>query len=177
MEWYLGPLKKYAEFSGRASRKELWLFVLFNTLAYLVLFAIVPLVGVIYAFGTWLPSISVQVRRLHDTNRSGGWYWLSLVPIIGIIIVFVWMVTKGTDGDNDYGPDPLALVAAPPGSVVTGPGPTPAIPPSGPPPPSEMRQPTSSSDVLGAPPPPYQERPTIKMKPESTPEAPDQPDT
>ena len=107
MEWYLGPLKKYAEFSGRASRKELWLFYLFNILVYLVLVSIFAPVGVIYAFGTWLPTIAVQVRRLHDKNRSGWWYWLQLLPIIGIIIVFVWSVSRGTEGDNDYGPDPL----------------------------------------------------------------------
>ncbi len=109
MEWYLGPLKKYAEFSGRASRKELWLFYLFNILVYLVLVSIFAPVGVIYAFGTWLPTIAVQVRRLHDKNRSGWWYWLQLLPIIGIIIVFVWSVSRGTEGDNDYGPDPLAV--------------------------------------------------------------------
>ena len=91
--------------------------------------------------------------------------------------MFVFLVLEGTSGDNDYGPNPLALVAVPPGPVVTGPGPTPAIPPSGPPPASEIRQPAGSSDALGAPPPPYKERPTIKMKPESIPEAPDQPDT
>ena len=65
----------------------------------------------IYAFGTWLPAISVQVRRLHDTNRSGGWWWLQLLPIIGTIIVFVWSVSRGTEGDNEYGPDPLAVTA------------------------------------------------------------------
>jgi uncharacterized membrane protein YhaH (DUF805 family) len=108
MEWYLGPLKKYAEFSGRASRKELWLFYLFNILVYLVLVSISLPVGVIYAFGTWLPTIAVQVRRLHDKNRSGWWLWLQLLPIIGIIIVFVWSVSRGTEGDNDWGPDPLA---------------------------------------------------------------------
>ena len=111
MEWYLGPLKKYAEFSGRASRKEFWLFALFNALAYLILFSISPAVGLIYALGTWLPAISVTVRRLHDTNHSGGWWWLQLLPIIGTIIVFVWMVSRGTEGDNDYGPDPLAATA------------------------------------------------------------------
>jgi uncharacterized membrane protein YhaH (DUF805 family) len=108
MEWYLGPLKKYAEFSGRASRKEFWLFALFNTLAYLILFSISPAVGLVYALGTWLPAISVTVRRLHDTNRHGGWFWLQLLPLVGIIILFVWMVSRGTEGDNDHGPAPLA---------------------------------------------------------------------
>ena len=115
MDWYFGALKKYTEFSGRASRKEFWLFTLFNTLAYLIL-GIVGLVldlplGLLYALGTWLPVISIQVRRLHDTNHSGGWWWLALLPIIGTIIVFVWTVSRGTEGDNDYGPDPLAVAA------------------------------------------------------------------
>jgi uncharacterized membrane protein YhaH (DUF805 family) len=111
VKWYFGALKKYTEFSGRASRKEFWLFTLFNTLAYLIL-GIVGLVldlplGLLYGLGTWLPVISVQVRRLHDTNRSGWCWWLVLLPLIGFIIVFVWMVSRGTEGDNDYGPDPL----------------------------------------------------------------------
>ncbi len=176
MEWYLGPLKKYAEFSGRASRKEYWLFALWNLPIVFVLALIASPLYVLYVLGILLPALAVGVRRLHDTNRSAWWLLLSIVPLANIALL-VFFCSKGTDGDNDYGPDPLALVAASPGPVVTGPGSTPAIPPSSPAPPSEIRQPTSSSDVLGAPPPPYQERPTIKMKPESIPEAPDQPDS
>ena len=176
MEWYLGPLKKYAEFSGRASRKEYWLFALWNLPILFVLALIALPLYMLYYLGVLLPSLAVTVRRLHDTNRSAWWLLLSIVPLANIALL-VFFCLKGTDGDNDYGSDPLALVAAPPGPVVTGPGPTPAIPPSAPPPASEIRQPAGSSDALGAPPPPYKERPTIKMKPESTPEAPDQPDT
>ena len=177
MEWYLGPLKKYAEFSGRASRKEYWLFTLGQFVIGFLLALLIPVLYPVFVLGTLLPALAVAVRRLHDTNRSGWWLFIVLVPFVGGIVMFVFLVLEGTSGDNDYGPDPLALVATPPGPVVTGPGSTPAIPPSGPAPPSEIRQPTSSSDALGAPPPPYQERPTIKMKPESIPEAPDQPDT
>ena len=176
MEWYLGPLKKYAEFSGRASRKEYWLFSLWNLPIAFVLALIALPLYVLYVLGILLPALAVGVRRLHDTNRSAWWLLLYIVPFGGIA-VFVFSCLKGTDGDNDYGPDPLALVAASPGPVVTGPGSTPAIPPSSPAPPSEIRQPAGSSDALGAPPPPYKERPTIKMKPESTPEAPNQPDS
>ena len=167
MEWYLGPLKKYAEFSGRASRKELWLFLLINTVVYLILAAIFIPVAVIYAFGAWLPAISVQVRRLHDTNRSGGWWWLQVVPIIGTIIVFVWFVTKGTDGDNDYGPDPLASAAATPGPVLTDPGSGPPAPLSGPQTASKTRRPAGSSDAPSAPPPAPRQRPIIKMNPDT----------
>ena len=143
MEWYLGPLKKYAEFSGRASRKELWLFLLFNTLAYLILVLIFAPVGVIYAFGTWLPAISVQVRRLHDTNRSGGCWWLQLLPIIGTIIVFVWTVSRGTEGDNDYGPDPLAATA-----LDAGPRPQAILKPSTEAPATKVVQQGSMADEL-----------------------------
>ena len=126
MKWYFGALKKYATFSGRASRKEFWLFTLFNVLAYLIITFLgfyffgtysssvigfqSPL-GLLYWLGTLLPAISVQVRRLHDTNHSGGWVWLSLLPLVGPIIVFVWLVSRGTEGDNEYGPDPLAVTA------------------------------------------------------------------
>ena len=151
MEWYLGPLKKYAQFSGRASRKEYWLFRLWNLPIMVVLGLINPALLGLYYLGILLPLLAVGARRLHDTNRSGWWLLLSLVPFAGIAVI-VFFCLEGTDGDNDYGPSPLASSAAAPGSVVTGPGPTPAITPSGPPPAPEIRQPTSSSDALGAPP-------------------------
>ena len=70
MEWYVGPLKKYAEFSGRASRKELWLFALFNTLAYLVLAFIFAPVGVLYAFGTWPTKQLLAPPRLRTPHAA-----------------------------------------------------------------------------------------------------------
>jgi len=69
------------------------------------------LIGVTY-IGIFLPSLSVAVRRLHDTNHSGWWYWIALVPIIGGLVLFVFMCMRGTDGLNDYGLDPLALAEA-----------------------------------------------------------------
>ncbi len=181
MEWYLGPLKKYAEFSGRASRKEYWLFSLWNLPIVFVLTLIALPLYVLYVLGILLPALAVGVRRLHDTNRSAWWLLLYIVPFGGIA-VFVFLCLKGTDGDNDYGPDPLALfaasgapVAAPPRPPVVGPGATPVTPRGEFSPPSEIQKPASSSTVAGAPVPPYQERPTIRMKPESTPEDPDQP--
>ena len=72
-------------------------------------FPVIPfaLLGV-FGLATLLPNLSVMVRRLHDTNRSGWWYWIVLVPIAGPIVLLVFFVTKGTDGDNDFGEDPLA---------------------------------------------------------------------
>jgi uncharacterized membrane protein YhaH (DUF805 family) len=72
-------------------------------------FPIVPLVLlIVFALATIIPNISVMVRRLHDTNHSGWWYWIALIPLLGILILLYFFVIQGTDGDNDYGPDPLA---------------------------------------------------------------------
>ena len=110
--------EKYADFRGRAPRSEYWWFVLFYMLVYLA----VALVGVvsdtlagIVQFVVWLgllvPSIAVAVRRLHDTDRSGWWLLIALIPVIGTIVLIVFTVQRGTPGDNRFGPDPLGDVA------------------------------------------------------------------
>ncbi len=118
MNWYIQVLKKYAVFSGRASRKEYWMFVLFN-----IIFAIVATIldnilgttmegvgyGLIYSLymlAVLIPSIAVTVRRLHDTDRSGWWILIVLIPIIGWIWLLVLMILEGNAGDNKYGPSP-----------------------------------------------------------------------
>jgi uncharacterized membrane protein YhaH (DUF805 family) len=111
VDWYFGPLKKYATFSGRASRKEYWLFALSNWVIFFVLSLVIPILGSVYFLGILLPYWAVWVRRLHDTNRSGWWVLFSLIPLVGTIGMTVMMCNKGTEGDNDYGPDPLAVAA------------------------------------------------------------------
>lgn len=111
---------KYATFSGRARRSEYWWFVLFNVL---VNFALGIVDGVLFGFhgdaapqvlsGLYalvilLPSLAVAVRRLHDLGRSGWWLLIWLIPLIGWIILIWWFATKGEDGPNGYGPDPLS---------------------------------------------------------------------
>lgn len=64
------------------------------------------LLAVIIALGTFIPSLAAAVRRLHDTNRSGWFYLIGLIPLIGSILLLVWFCTEGTHGDNEYGPDP-----------------------------------------------------------------------
>lgn len=66
-----------------------------------------PIAG-IFSLVVLIPSISVAVRRLHDTDRSGWWWWLALIPLVGIIILIVWWATEGTRGPNRYGEDPLS---------------------------------------------------------------------
>lgn len=125
MNWYLEALRKYAQFDGRARRSEYWFFHLFSFLIYiaLLIFGLVvaaathpssnsPLIGVffvpifIFAVGMIVPSLSVLVRRLHDTSHSGWWYFISFVPLVGPIILLIFICTDGDPGPNLYGPDP-----------------------------------------------------------------------
>ena len=117
MDWYLQVLKKYAVFSGRARRKEYWMFFLFNLIIGFVLGLIEGFTGIfsgtsqsilanLYALGVLIPSIAVGVRRLHDTARSGWWLLLAFVPIIGAIVLIVFFVQDSKPGENQYGPNP-----------------------------------------------------------------------
>ena len=117
MNWYLEVLKKYAVFSGRARRKEYWYFVLFNIIIAVVLAVIdrvigtshgggAGLLGSLYSLAVLLPGIAVTVRRLHDTDRSGWWLLIGLIPVIGAIVLFVFVVGDSTPGENQYGPNP-----------------------------------------------------------------------
>jgi uncharacterized membrane protein YhaH (DUF805 family) len=114
MNWYLEVLKKYAVFSGRARRKEYWMFFLFNIIIAIVLGIVEGIVGtfgiigLIYGLAVLLPGIAVSVRRLHDINRSGWWIFISLVPVIGAIVLIVFMVLDSQSGENQYGQNPKA---------------------------------------------------------------------
>ena len=117
-------LKKYAVFSGRARRKEYWLFMLLYFIAMVVAGLFDDLVvgervafdstmGVfswIVFLGLLIPSIAVSVRRLHDKNLRGWWLLLFLIPLIGTIALFILYCMRGTDGENRFGADPLAGV-------------------------------------------------------------------
>ena len=125
MNWYIGVLKKYAVFQGRARRKEYWFFVLFNIIVTVVLSLIDAMMGMynsevgigllsgVYSLAILIPSIAVTVRRLHDTGRSGWWILIALVPLVGAIILLVFMVLDSQPGDNEYGPSPKAGEGAP----------------------------------------------------------------
>lgn len=114
-------LARYASFGGRARRSEYWYFTLFHWLvilpaavvSYLVMLAIPALAIILYSiviFGTLLPHLAVSVRRLHDVNRTGWWYLLGCVPLLGAIVLFVWFCTDGTRGPNRFGADPKATL-------------------------------------------------------------------
>ncbi|MCL2040229.1 MAG: DUF805 domain-containing protein [Bacteroidetes bacterium] len=107
-------LKNYANFTGRARRKEFWMFVAVNVAISFILGFIGGIisdilgniVSGIYAVALVVPSIAVAVRRLHDIGKSGWFYFLLLVPIIGAIILIVWACKPGDEGENEYGQDP-----------------------------------------------------------------------
>lgn len=122
MKWYLKVVRdNYANFEGRARREEYWMFALFNAI-FSMLFYIPFIAGIVmesealmmigglllflYIAALFLPSLAVVVRRLHDQGKSGTWYFIGFVPFIGGIWLLVLMVTEGTHGPNQYGPDP-----------------------------------------------------------------------
>lgn len=95
-------LNQYAVFHGRASRSEYWWFVLFTMIASLVL-PFIPILGWIAILALVIPSIAVVVRRLHDTDRSGWWYLLVLIPLVGAIILIIFLVQPSQPGQNRFG--------------------------------------------------------------------------
>ena len=162
MEWMFLPLKRYAQFNGRSRRMEYWMWILFTVIAAFVLGILDFLLGFsntaagagagsqlrngllgnVFSLATFLPSLAVTVRRLHDTNRSGWWMLLPVIPaivaivaifmgaasgggsvlIVGIVagvavlvilvLLLVWYCTAGTIGPNAYGDDPKADIPA-----------------------------------------------------------------
>jgi uncharacterized membrane protein YhaH (DUF805 family) len=125
MNAYTYCMRHYADFSGRASRSEYWLFALVFVIIYLVCFAldynafwsgqmtIMPLSTVAYLVH-FIPGLAVLVRRLHDTDRSGWWMLLGLVPVIGSVWLLVLLCSEGTYGPNEYGPNPNVPYATQP---------------------------------------------------------------
>ena len=114
LHWYTDVIKQYAVFDGRAGRPEYWWFFLINTIISVILDLVIPgatgqVLGAIYALAVLLPSIGVGIRRLHDTNRTGWWLLVSLVPLVGWIWIIVLLALAGDDGPNRYGPPPGAL--------------------------------------------------------------------
>ena len=117
IDWAMRPLTNYANFSGRAPRAEYWWFYLLTIVAYIVAMTLESVGGagdVFDSFGIltlvvtlslFIPSLAVGVRRLHDTDRSGWWLLIGLIPLVGAIVVLVFLVMQGTTGDNRFGPE------------------------------------------------------------------------
>ena len=120
MNWFLGALKKYADFKGRARRKEYWMFTLFYIIFMVVAIILDNVFGIankqtyygpiyyLYVLAFFLPTLAVSARRLHDTGKSGWMIFINLIPIAGAIWFLVLMASDGQPGDNKYGSNPKA---------------------------------------------------------------------
>ena len=104
---------QYATFSGRARRSEYWYFVLFNIIVAVVIgiiTAIIPVVGavlnVLWSLAIIVPTLALVWRRLHDIGKSGAWFFIGLIPLVGEIILLVFFCTDSQPGTNQYGPNP-----------------------------------------------------------------------
>jgi len=127
MDYFIDPLKKYAEFTGRARRQEFWMFTLICISINFILEALgLDTISLIVSFVLLVPSISLGARRLHDTGRSGWWQLIylivlialissngliSLISLIGLIVMIVFLV-QDSHADNDYGVNPKSGVTA-----------------------------------------------------------------
>ncbi|MEE9407473.1 MAG: DUF805 domain-containing protein [Polaribacter sp.] len=126
MDWYLKVLKQYADFSGRARRKEFWMFMLFHfiivlLIVFLMIFStgyldsneepnfVVLIVLLIYFLGTIVPTLAVTVRRLHDIGKSGTWYFISFIPYIGSFWLLILNCMDGESKSNKWGQNPKGL--------------------------------------------------------------------
>jgi len=110
MNWYLKVMKNCIIFKGRASRQEFWMFSLFNIFVAMIVDIISAFLldeihgpgATVYLLFTLLPWLAVSVRRLHDTGRSGWWCWIGLLPVIGQIVLLVFMCQASQTHDNEH---------------------------------------------------------------------------
>ncbi len=120
MEWYLKVLKQYADFKGRARRKEYWMFVLFNIIFSIAAMILDNVLGTavegvgygpiysLYVLALFIPGLAVVVRRLHDVGKSGWMLLVLLIPIIGAIWLLVLFCTDSQPDSNKWGENPKA---------------------------------------------------------------------
>jgi uncharacterized membrane protein YhaH (DUF805 family) len=124
MEYYVEVLRKYTVFGGRARRAEYWMFTLFNFIVSAIVFGVdevlgfrtgdgIGILGGIYGLAVLLPSLAVTCRRLHDTGRTGWWMLIGIVPILGAIVLIIFLIQDSTPGENEYGPNPKHAIGAP----------------------------------------------------------------
>jgi len=124
MDWMLMPVKRYADFSGRSRRKEYWMFILGFVIAMVVASIVEGILGMsgmvggaygpltlLLILGLFIPALACQVRRFHDQDKSGWFVLLGLIPLLGGLIVLVFMCLEGTKGPNRFGEDPKGNTA------------------------------------------------------------------
>jgi uncharacterized membrane protein YhaH (DUF805 family) len=119
INWFMNVVTEhYFDFNGRARRAEFWWYMLVYFIIAVVLGVVQSILGIgsvltgLLAIALLLPNLGVGVRRLHDTNRSGWWILIGIIPIVGWILLIYWYVQPGTSGANEFGADPKAGLAA-----------------------------------------------------------------
>jgi len=118
LEWYPTVLRRYAVFDGRAGRPEFWWFELVNAIVVVLIYIVLAAakastaIADIYQLAVFLPSLGVQIRRLHDIDKSGWWVLFGFIPIIGWIMMIIWLASQGTPGPNRFGPSPRGEAGA-----------------------------------------------------------------
>lgn len=119
MDDFLSPFRRWSDIEGRSRRREFWMFHLLQLVAVLALLLVThplpEMVGLLvvcaYVAVGFFPGVALQIRRLHDTDRSGWWMLIGLVPYLGAVALFVLNCLDGTRGENRYGPDPKFMGA------------------------------------------------------------------
>jgi len=114
VDWYLKVIKNYTGFTGRARRKEYWMYCLFYIIIGIAIGVVERVIGMdgvlsgLYSLALLLPSIAVSIRRMHDTGRSGFWILINFIPILGWLVFLFFAIQDSQSGDNEYGPNPKA---------------------------------------------------------------------
>jgi len=113
MGYFIDVIKRYKDFSGRSTRTEYWMFILYYVITSIIVNIVDYFLGtgflsLIFAIVIWIPSISIAARRLHDIGRSGWWQLIGLIPVIGVIVLIVFLVQDSHD-ENEYGPNPKLI--------------------------------------------------------------------
>ncbi|CAM3789724.1 DUF805 domain-containing protein [Alkalicoccus chagannorensis] len=112
MRWYIHVFASMLNFQGRSRRQEYWTFQVINFTIIAAFIAADSVLGAagsisgLYSLAQLLPNISVSIRRLHDTGRSGFWFFILLIPLVGVFVYFYFMLQDGQEGENRYGADP-----------------------------------------------------------------------
>ena len=120
MNWYLEVLKKYGDFNGRARKSEFWMFTLISLIISVILYFIdtrimpgsnIQVLYTLYSLAVFVPSLAVSVRRLHDTGRSGWWFLINVIPILGQLVYLVFLLQDSQPAANQYGSSPKMATA------------------------------------------------------------------
>src|SRR5690606_5490294 len=112
IDWFVKGLKNYANFTGRARRKEFWFFALTQFIILIIAQILDAILGseflfyVLTVLALFIPALAVSIRRLHDIGKSGWWYLIGLVPLIGFILLIIWFATETKQNNNEWGQPP-----------------------------------------------------------------------